>query len=88
MNALPLKSPEPLNAVVDELVASFGLRRVVMAVAARLFRKQHPPDRRPFAVAGRRPAADYLSDHLRKDMGLPPDNYGKVQIDPIMLRRQ
>ncbi|MEO0929286.1 MAG: hypothetical protein AAFY14_01360 [Pseudomonadota bacterium] len=87
MNALPLKGPQPLADVVDDLVANFGLRRVVLAVAARLFRKQHPPDSASFPMLGRQRGVDTLSDHLRQDLGLPPDIHHKIHIDPIMLNR-
>ena len=87
MNALPLKNPKPLADVVDDLVTNFGLRRVLLAVAARLFRKQHPPDSLSFPKLGRQPGIDTLSDHLRQDLGLPPDTHHRIHIDPIMLRR-
>ncbi len=87
MNALPLRNPQPLADVVDDLVASFGLRRVLLAVAARLFRKQHPPDSLSLKKTRRLPAVDKLSDHLRQDVGLPPKLHEQVRIDPIMLHR-
>lgn len=87
MNALPLKNPTPLAEVVDDLVANFGLRRVLLAVAARLFRKQHPPDSLSFPKLGRQPGIETLSDHLRQDLGLPPDMHHRIHIDPIMLHR-
>ncbi len=87
MNALPLKNPTPLAEVVDDLVANFGLRRVLLAVAARLFRNQHPPDSLSFPKLGRQPGVETLSDHLRQDLGLPPDMHHRIHIDPIMLHR-
>ena len=87
MNALPLKNPTPLAEVVDDLVANFGLRRVLLAVAARLFRKQHPPDSLSFPKLGRQPGIETLSDHLRQDLGLPPDMHHRIHTDPIMLHR-
>ncbi|MEL6682491.1 MAG: hypothetical protein AAFQ09_07575 [Pseudomonadota bacterium] len=87
MNALPLKNHQPLAEVVDDLVANFGLRRVVLAVAARLFRKQHPPDSQNFPQLSRQVGVDALSDHLRQDLGLPPEMNRKVHIDPIGLKR-
>ncbi|MDX8354687.1 hypothetical protein [Cognatiyoonia sp. IB215182] len=87
MNALPLKNPQPLTEVVDDLVANFGLRRVILAVAARLFRKQHPPDIQAQSSQSKRRNVDLLSNHLRQDLGLPPQTHQQVRIDPIMLHR-
>ncbi len=87
MNALPMKNPQPLGAVVDELVANFGLRQVLLAVAARLFRKQHPPDSGTFPKLVKQPGVDRLSDHLRADLGLQPDTHHRMHIDPLMLHR-
>ncbi len=87
MSTLPLKNPQTLGAIVDELVANFGLRRVLLAVAARLFRKQHPPDSQSFPTPNRQPDVDNLTDHLRRDLGLQPDTHHIVRIDPVMLHR-
>jgi hypothetical protein len=87
MSTLPLKNPQTLGAVVDELVANFGLRRVFLAVAARLFRKQHPPDSKSFPKLAQQPGVDHLTDHLRRDLGLQPDTHHIVRIDPVMLHR-
>ncbi len=87
MNALPMKNPQPLGALVDDLVAHFGLRRVLLAVAARLFRKQHPPDSPTFRKLGKQPGVDQLSNHLRADLGLQPDAHHRLHIDPILLHR-
>lgn len=87
MNALPYKNPQTPGAVIDDLIANYGFRKVLLAVAARLFRKQHPPDSAEFPTLRAQPGVDRLTAHLRKDLGLPPETQHQIHIDPIMLRR-
>lgn len=60
-----LTNPAPRGAEIDDdiamLIDRYGLRRVALRVMARLL------GRRPRAVA------DTLPNHLRRDIGLPPD---------------
>ena len=44
MNALPIENAQTPREVIDDLVASFGLRRVLLAVITRVFRRTRPPD--------------------------------------------
>ncbi|SPF77385.1 hypothetical protein ALP8811_02412 [Aliiroseovarius pelagivivens] len=53
--------PVRLNELLDDLIANHGAIRVVRALAMRLVSQRV-----------RRPQADNLSDHLRRDVGLPP----------------
>ncbi|PUB14231.1 hypothetical protein [Yoonia sediminilitoris] len=80
MNALPLKSSSSPGAVIDELIANHGFNRVFLAVAARLFRKQYPPDPVTTDQALR---IDGLSAHLRNDVGLLPEHGHRIHIDPL-----
>ncbi|SMR81753.1 hypothetical protein SAMN04488030_2174 [Aliiroseovarius halocynthiae] len=53
--------PVRLNDLLDELIAVHGAMRVLRALAMRLVtrRARHYP-------------LDHVSDHLRRDVGLPP----------------
>jgi hypothetical protein len=53
--------PVRLNDLLDDLIADHGAMRVLRALAMRLV-----------ARSVRRPRADHLSEHLRRDVGLPP----------------
>ena len=83
MNAQPVKTPISLHDTVEELVANFGATKVLFEVAARRFRKIHPPDNARAALN----SFDSLSDHLRKDIGLLPKSGDKPHFDPLMLKR-
>lgn len=51
---------------LDDVIAAHGARRVLVAALAALF---HPPP----AKRRKRHDAVALSNHLREDIGLPPD---------------
>ena len=76
MNALPLKNRPHLSEMVDELIADFGARRVLLALVARLIKRTRPPDTRPGRATGQDLAAqagvELLDDRVRADIGLPP----------------
>ncbi len=73
---------------MDKLVADFGTRKVFLAVLARVFRRTRPPDSKTFEKLGDQPGIDQLSEHLRRDLGLPPDHHRQVKIDLIELNRR
>jgi hypothetical protein len=66
MNAIVNDDHYPLSHAVERLVAEHGVRAVMAAVMLRLVRRQPAP-------AG--PAVGQLSDHLRRDIGLPPADF-------------
>lgn len=81
MNTTPVKEQILLNETIDELFASFGAKKVLFEVTARLFRKFHPPDTvktTDLQVSG-------MSDHMRKDMGLPPHADGPPHTNPAVM---
>ncbi|GHF00812.1 hypothetical protein GCM10016455_22300 [Aliiroseovarius zhejiangensis] len=55
--------PLRLNDLIDDLVARHGMWRVVRVLIARIA-----------SPRARRPLTDNLSDHLRRDIGLPPSH--------------
>lgn len=87
MNALPLDNSHNPREVVADLVASFGFRRVLLAVLSQVFRRTRPPDPESFPELRKQPGLDTLSNHLRKDLGLPPDNSRTIHIDPVTIKR-
>lgn len=87
MNALPLDNAQTPGEIIDDLVASFGARRVLMAVITRVFRRTRPPDSRSFPKLRWQPGVEDLSDHLRKDLGLPPDTGRVFMVDQITISR-
>lgn len=76
MNALPIKNRPHLSEMVDDLIADFGARRVLLALVARLIKRTRPPDTRPGRATGQDLAAqagvELLDDRVRADIGLPP----------------
>lgn len=56
-----LTEPVRLNELLDDLIADHGAMRVLRAIAMRLVTRR-----------GQRPRAEHLSEHLRRDVGLPP----------------
>ncbi|WP_371171246.1 hypothetical protein [Aliiroseovarius sp. 2305UL8-7] len=55
--------PLRLTDLIDDLVTRHGAWRVVRVLAANLLLRAH-----------RRPDAAQLTDHLRRDVGLPPSH--------------
>ena len=86
MNALPLENAQNPREVIDDLVANFGLRRVLLAVITWSFRRTRPPDSPSFPNLRQQPGVDNLSEHLRRDLGLPPDTGSTFRIDLITHR--
>ena len=73
MNALNLRSAREIRAPIDQLIQTYGLFPVVAALIRAAFRrkKTRPP---PIRLAD-------LSDHLRRDIGLPPLGRGSRDWD-------
>jgi len=88
MNALPLNTPHTPREVIDDLIANFGFRRVFLAILSRMVRRSRPPDTAPFPELARQAKVDGLSDHLRRDLGLPPNNNRRIEIDLISINRE
>jgi hypothetical protein len=63
MNTILNDHTSPLNHAVERLVSEHGIRAVLAALMLRLIR------RRPQAEV---PMIGRLTDHLRRDIGLPP----------------
>jgi hypothetical protein len=84
MNALPVKNPTP-QAMIDDLIATFGTKTVIFAMIARLFKRTRPPDSTTFPGIADQPGVDQLTDHLRADIGLPPNEHNRIVIDPIIF---
>ncbi|MCK0122279.1 MAG: hypothetical protein ABJO29_10285 [Yoonia sp.] len=81
MNALPIKTPTP-QEIIDDLVAEFGIKKVVLATVARLFKRTRPPD----LAVEKQPGVDGLSDRMRADIGLPPQDHAQqFKIDLITM---
>lgn len=81
MNALPVKRPTPQD-MIDDLIAEFGMKRVVLVTIARLFKRTRPPN------LEKQPDVDMLSDRMRADIGLPPQEHSQmVHIDPLLGQR-
>ncbi|MEP1521950.1 hypothetical protein [Ascidiaceihabitans sp.] len=81
MNALPLDNSHTPREVIDDLIASFGFRRVFFAVLTRVFKRSRPPDAIGFGRLCAQTSTDHLCDHLRRDIGLPPNTKHKLEID-------
>lgn len=81
MNALPLKNRREPSEIIDDLITDHGFLRVIWALAGRLIKRSRPPDaiiQKPRAYD---PRIDVLSDHLRRDLGLPPEGPPKAHVD-------
>jgi hypothetical protein len=63
--------PVRLNELLDALIADHGAMRVLRALAMRLVSRKTRPTR-----------ADHLSEHLRRDVGLPPGHPPPTFRDP------
>jgi len=87
MNALPLDTNHTPREVIDDLVANFGFRRVLLAVLTQIFKRSQPPDVGPFPRLETQGGVDGLSDHLRKDLGLPPNANRRLDVDLISINR-
>ena len=83
MNALPLDTTQTPREVIDELVANFGFRRVFLTVLSRMVRRSRPPD-----LMYKQADISVLDDHLRRDIGLPPCDRRRLEIDLIAINRE
>jgi hypothetical protein len=72
MNALPVSDDFPLVETVERLIERHGPRRLLMAVLGRLVRRR---TERPARFPG------HLSDHMRRDIGMPPEAYHRRHWD-------
>lgn len=80
MNALPIKTPTPQN-IIDDLVAEIGIKKVLLAIIARLFKRTRPPN---VTYIENHQDVEHLSDRMRADIGLPPqDHVQQLKIDQI-----
>lgn len=80
MNALPTKPATP-KEIIDDLVADVGILKVVFVTIARAFKRTRPPNYKPL------PGVETLNDHLRADIGLPPREDHRAQVDRITMTR-
>jgi hypothetical protein len=88
MNALPIKQNHSPHDVIDTLIADFGVKPVLLALAARLFRRRPVTPAAHFPGLEHQPGIDHLGDHLRADLGLPPKADTAPLVDPIVLLRR
>lgn len=88
MNALPLDNSHTPRDVIDDLIASFGFRRVFLAVLTRMFKRSRPPDAIGFGRLFAQDSTEHLCDHLRRDIGLPPNTKRKLEIDLVAINRE
>lgn len=80
MNALPIKTPTPQD-IFDDLVTEFGINKMLLATIARLFKRTRPPS---IASIEHHPDVEHLSDRMRADIGLPPqDHLQQLKVDQI-----
>lgn len=75
MNAVKFRPGRDIRVPMDDLIRNHGIIRVTVELirAVFRFRKSRPP---PFR------ASDF-SDHLRRDIGLPPRGRGPRDWDPF-----
>ncbi len=81
MNAVPLKPGQSLADVMDELIASYGLKGVVLTLAAKMLKRTRPPDIEADLDLRGQPELDLMPDRLRADIGLAP----KPKPNPYVL---
>ena len=86
MNALPIKHQSP-HDVIDNLIADFGIKRVLLALAARLFRRKPAQAMDNFPNLENQPGVAQLDNHLRADLGLPPLTDRSPLVDQIITVR-
>ena len=83
MNALPVKDRKFPSEIIDELIADYGFRKVALALVKRIMPRSRPPDARR-AV----PKVGVMSDHLRRDLGLPPEDKPLAYVDLSVWARR
>lgn len=67
---------------IDKLIADYGLRKILLVLAARLIRRLRPPDNKKQPAGG-----DTIPNYLRKDLGLPPEPPPRLVIDLVQLNK-
>ena len=85
MNALPLKPRLSLRDAIDQLVADYGVRPVLLAIAGRILKRSRPPDSEAKPLLKNQPGIDALDDRLRSDIGLPPVEPPRAYVDMNLL---
>lgn len=88
MNALPLKNRREPSEIIDDLIADHGFVRVIWALVGGVGRRSRPPDRIYTDEIIDTPRIDLLSDHLRRDLGLPPEGAPKACVDLSIWARR
>jgi hypothetical protein len=88
MNALPINKSKLPSTIIDDLIADFGLKTVLLALAARIVRRRREKGSTDFPGLSNQPGLEGLGDHLRRDLGLPPAQGRKIYVDPILLMRR
>jgi uncharacterized protein YjiS (DUF1127 family) len=63
MNARHIDEPMPVNRALERLVSQYGTLPVLLAMIRRMVRRQNRPSRAKLSP---------MSDHIRRDIGLPP----------------
>lgn len=72
MNAIRTNDRPNLHAAVRDLVDRHGARAILLAVLGRIVSRP-----------GRTRSVDELSDHLRRDIGLPPRQEPFAWVPPV-----
>lgn len=88
MNALPIKNRPSPHVIIDELIADYGLRTVFLTIVSRLVKRTRPPDPRKEARGLSRGELNLFDNHLRRDLGLPPAQEHRLQIDLTQLQQR
>jgi hypothetical protein len=88
MNALPLKNRREPSEIIDDLIEDYGVRRVALAILSRIHKRSRPPDGVVRDRQVMEPRIDVLSDHLRRDLGLPPEGPPKAHVDLAIWARR
>jgi hypothetical protein len=88
MNALPIKNRRQPGEVIDDLIDDYGFRRVVLAIAARIIKRSRPPDGLIRSDTIDAPRINVISDHIRRDLGLPPEGPPRAHVDLSIWARR
>jgi len=87
MNSVPVKHYENPRDVLDNLIADVGLKTVVLTLLSRVLKLHKAGNTVNAPELAKQPGVDQLSDHLRQDMGLPPNEKRNLIIDPVTINR-
>lgn len=88
MNSVPVKHHDTPQVVLENLIADVGLKTVVFALIGRVFAFRKGADTAENLTLAKQPGVEYLSDHLRKDLGLPPCENQQFFVDPLTISRR